>query len=138
MPDNIQRDANISRLFEKLDYVAEKVTITQNDIGILGVKIDDFSHRLKKLEERDEKHLEREEKLELLTTKMEAIISKGESTMEKLDSRVEGMEQEFSVMKDDIANLKKNWKMLMGIISLVGSIFGYVIKVLIDAFVKGT
>lgn len=137
MPDNAQRDANISRLFEKLDYVVDKVTLTQNEISVIGTKVDDFNLRLRRLEEREEKHLEREEKLEVLTTKMEAIIIRGESTMEKLDSRIETMESKVGKMESDIAALKKNWRILIGITTLISSLAGYIVKTMVDVILKG-
>lgn len=134
MPDNAQRDANISRLFEKLDYVVDKVTITQTDVSAISVKVDDFSLRLRRLEERDEKHLEREEQLQILTTRLEAIISNGEGAIEKLDDKLQVLETEFTQMKEDIIALKKNWKLLMSIVSGIGAVAGFIVKTLIDIF----
>lgn len=134
MPDNAQRDANISRLFEKIDYVVDKVTTTQTDVSAIGVKIDDFSLRLRKLEERDEKHLEKEEQLQVLTARLEAIISNGEGAIEKLDEKLQTLESDFALMKEDIIALKKNWKLLMSIVSGIGAITGFIIKTLIDIF----
>ena len=134
MPDNAQRDANISRLFEKIDYVVDKVTTTQTDVSAIGVKIDDFSLRLRKLEERDEKHLEKEEQLQVLTARLEAIISNGEGAIEKLDEKLQTLESDFALMKEDIIALKKNWKLLMSIVSGIGAVAGFVIKTLIDIF----
>lgn len=134
MPDNAQRDANISRLFEKIDYVVDKVTVTQADVSAISVKVDDFSLRLRRLEERDEKHLEREEQLQILTTRLEAIISNGEGAIEKLDDKLQVLETEFSQMKEDIIALKKNWKILMSIVSGIGAVAGFIVKTLIDIF----
>lgn len=134
MPDNAQRDANISRLFEKLDYVVDKVTITQTDVSAISVKVDDFSLRLRRLEERDEKHLEREEQLQILTTRLEAIIISGEGAIEKLDDKLQVLETEFTQMKEDIIALKKNWKLLMSIVSGIGAVAGFIVKTLIDIF----
>lgn len=134
MPDNAQRDANISRLFEKIDYVVDKVTTTQTDVSAIGVKIDDFSLRLRKLEERDEKHLEKEEQLQVLTARLEAIISNGEGAIEKLDEKLQTLESDFALMKEDIIALKKNWKLLMSIVSGIGAVAGFIIKTLIDIF----
>lgn len=137
MPDNVQRDANISRLFEKLEYVADKVTDTQREVGVLGTKIDDFGSRLKRLEDRDEKHGEREEKLELLATKLEGVINKSEGSMSKLENRVEAIESDFITVRKDIGDLKKNWKILVTIVSLTGSAIGFFIKIIIDVFTRG-
>lgn len=134
MPDNAQRDANISRLFEKIDYVVDKVTTTQTDVSAIGVKIDDFSLRLRKLEERDEKHLEKEEQLQVLTARLEAVISNGEGAVEKLDEKLQTLESDFALMKEDIIALKKNWKLLMSIVSGIGAVAGFIIKTLIDIF----
>ena len=136
MPDNAQRDMNIQRLFEKMDYIVDKVTITQTEVSAIGAKVDDFSIRLRRLEERDEKHMEREEKLELLTTKMEAVIYKSEDTMEKLESKLEAMEKEVNKMKDDISALKENWRVLIGISTFISGVAGYAIKTLFDVMLR--
>ena len=59
-----QRDLNISRLFTKIDNIRETVNSTRNEVSIIGTKVDDFSSRLRRLEEREEKHVEKEEQFQ--------------------------------------------------------------------------
>ena len=129
MPDS-PRDANIERLFAKIDNMRETVTATRSEVAIVGTKIDDFSFRLKKLEDRDEKHLEREEKIELLITRMEAIIERSEHTMSALESRVVKLER-------DVTTIKNNWRWVVGISGTVGSIVGSILATLVNVFLKG-
>ena len=129
MPD-AQRDANIERLFVKIDNMRDTVTATRSEVVIVSTKIDDFSFRLKKLEDRDEKHLEREEKIELLITRMEAIIERSEQTMGELESRVVKLER-------DVTTIKNNWRWVVGISGTVGSIVGSILATLVNVFLKG-
>lgn len=129
MPDS-QRDANIERLFAKIDNMCETVTATRSEVVIVSTKIDDFSFRLKKLEDRDEKHLEREEKIELLITRMEAIIERSEQTMGELEGRVVELER-------DVTTIKNNWRWVVGISGTVGSIVGSILATLVNVFLKG-
>ncbi len=129
MPD-AQRDANIERLFVKIDNMRDTVTATRSEVVIVSTKIDDFSFRLKKLEDRDEKHLEREEKIELLITRMEAIIERSEQTMGELEGRVMKLER-------DVTTIKNNWRWVVGISGTVGSIVGSILATLVNVFLKG-
>lgn len=129
MPD-AQRDANIERLFVKIDNMRDTVTATRSEVVIVSTKIDDFSFRLKKLEDRDEKHLEREEKIELLITRMEAIIERSEQTMGELEGRVMKLER-------DVTTIKNNWRWVVGISGTIGSIVGSILATLVNVFLKG-
>lgn len=129
MPDS-QRDANIERLFVKIDNMRDTVTATRSEVVIVSTKIDDFSFRLKKLEDRDEKHLEREEKIELLITRMEAIIERSEQTMGELEGRVMKLER-------DVTTIKNNWRWVVGISGAIGSIVGSILATLVNVFLKG-
>lgn len=129
MPDS-QRDANIERLFVKIDNMRDTVTATRSEVVIVSTKIDDFSFRLKKLEDRDEKHLEREEKIELLITRMEAIIERSEQTMGELEGRVMKLER-------DVTTIKNNWRWVVGISGTIGSIVGSILATFVNIFLKG-
>lgn len=126
MPENC-RDANIERLFSKLDSVTEISVSIQKELSILTTKVDDFAYRLRKLEERDERHLEREEKVELLITRIEGIVERNESTMNTLEERVTALEK-------DMSTVKNNWGWFVAIVSAIGGIAGYLINALLSFF----
>lgn len=126
MPDS-QRDANISRLFNKMDDVKDAIYDTNSKVDVSLSKLDDFSYRLKKLEEHDEKHIEREEKLEILMAKVENFIDRYEKSFQALENRVYHLEQ-------DVDKVKNNWGWLITIITAIGGIAGYVVNILVNLF----
>jgi chromosome segregation ATPase len=126
MPDNC-RDANIERLFGKLDDVTEISVNIQKELSVISTKVDDFAYRLRKLEERDERHLEREEKVELLITRIEGIVERNESTMNTLEERVAALEK-------DMSTVKNNWGWFVAIVSAIGGAAGYLFNALMSFF----
>lgn len=122
-----QEDANIDRLFHKIDTIRETVQATRNEVSIVNTKVDDFSFRLKKLEDRDDKHLEKESQIELLITKMETIVETREQEMVDLDCRVQKLEK-------DVSTLKNNWRWVVAIAGAIGSIFGTLLASVIELF----
>ena len=122
-----QEDANIDRLFHKIDTIRETVQATRNEVSIVNTKVDDFSFRLKKLEDRDERHLEKENQIELLITKMETIVETREQEMVDLDCRVQKLEK-------DVSTLKNNWRWVVAIAGGIGSIFGTILASVIELF----
>lgn len=105
-----QRDLNIARLFTKIDNIRETVINTRSEVGVIGTKVDDFSFRLRKLEERDEKHAEREEKFSVLATKLETIISNLEPTMKDLTERVSAIENTLTTFTSNYEDTSKDVK----------------------------
>lgn len=123
----MERDANIERLFDKVDAIADTVLNNQKELSAILTKIDDFAYRLRKLEERDEKHVDREKKVELLISKIENIVERNESTMTNLETRVDILEKDMTI-------LKNNWGWAVAIVSAIGGVAGYVISQLMSYF----
>ena len=126
MPD-AQRDANIQRLFSKMDDVKDAIYETNSKVDVTLSKLDDFSYRLKKLEEHDERHLQREEALEILTSKVENFIKTYEESFKKLETRV-------NILENDVNKVKNNWGWFITIITAIGGIAGYLINIVISVF----
>lgn len=120
-----EHDDNINRLFAKIDDIRETVTTMRSDVVIVSTKIDDFSFRLKKLEDRDERHIEREEKIERLMARMEAVVEKSEEAVSELESRVDELEK-------DVGTLKNNWKWVVAIAGTIGSVAGSIFATVIE------
>lgn len=119
MPD---ANTNIERLFVKVDSIAEAIMDIKKEVGITASKLDDFSYRLRKLEERDEKHLAREEKMEVLVAKLETIVEKSEDAMSDL-------EQRLTILEDDVTKIKNNWGWVAAIVAALGGIGGFIVNV---------
>lgn len=123
----MERNADIERLFVKVDAIASTVLDNQKELSAILAKIDDFAYRLRKLEERDEKHVDREKKVELLISKIENIVERNESTMTDLEDRVDTLEEDMTI-------LKNNWGWLAAIVSVIGGTAGYIISQIISYF----
>ena len=126
MPD-AQRDANIQRLFSKMDDVKDAIYETNSKVDVTLSKLDDFSYRLKKLEEHDERHLQREEALEILMSKVESFIKTYEESFKKLETRV-------NTLENDVNKVKNNWGWFITIITAIGGVAGYLINIVISVF----
>lgn len=126
MPD-AQRDANIQRLFSKMDDVKDAIYETNSKVDVTLSKLDDFSYRLKKLEEHDERHLQREEALEILMSKVESFIKTYEESFKKLETRV-------NTLENDVNKVKNNWGWFITIITAIGGVAGYLINIVISIF----
>ena len=126
MPD-AQRDANIQRLFSKMDDVKDAIYETNSKVDVTLSKLDDFSYRLKKLEEHDERHLQREEALEILMSKVENFIKTYEESFKKLETRV-------NILENDVNKVKNNWGWFITIITAIGGVAGYLINIVISVF----
>lgn len=125
MPDNARRDADIERLFSKVDDIRETVHTTKSEVQVMNVKVDDFSFRLKKLESQHEKHVEREEKLELLTTRLESMLNQYEDVKNELTLKVSALEK-------DVTTIKNNWGWLIALISTLGGIAGFITNAIVS------
>lgn len=126
MPD-AQRDANIQRLFSKMDDVKDAIYETNSKVDVTLSKLDDFSYRLKKLEEHDERHLQREEALEILMSKVESFIKTYEESFKKLETRV-------NTLENDVNKVKNNWGWFITIITAIGGVAGYLINIVVSVF----
>lgn len=136
MPDQL-RDANISRLFDKVDLVGSLVNSTLNKVDVINTKVDDFAYRLKKLEDKNDKALEREEKIELVMTRVETIIEEFENRIKELEEKVSELESvRIKDIEKDITIMKNNWIWIISLVSTVSGIIGGCISFLIDILIK--
>ena len=126
MPD-AQRDANIQRLFSKMDDVKDAIYETNSKVDVTLSKLDDFSYRLKKLEEHDERHLQREEALEILMSKVESFIKTYEESFKKLETRV-------NILENDVNKVMYNCCWFITFITVMGGVDGYLINIVISVF----
>lgn len=104
-------DSNISlRLIEKMDSLQENILGIRSDVNVINTKIDDFSYRLRKLEDKDEK-------IQMLANKLEIVLQKLEPSVEQLGDRVTDVELK-------ITKIENNW---CWVCTLVASISGVVV-----------
>lgn len=136
MPD-AQRDANISRLFDKVDNINSLVNSTLNKVDVINTKVDDFAYRLRKLEDKGEKASEREEKLEVVMTRIETLMEESESKNKELEQRIKKIEDEkIADIEKDITIMKNNWVWVVSLISAISGVAGGFISFLIGLLVK--
>lgn len=117
----------LERLFDKVDTIIASINCTNNSVSILSTKIDEFSHRLRKLEEKEDKHSDKQNELQLVAAKLETITSNGLVTIEDLEKRMTVAEKAIQV-------IKTNWGWVVAIVSAVGGAVGWVIEKCVSMF----
>ena len=117
----------LERLFDKVDTIIASINCTNNSVSILSTKIDEFSHRLRKLEEKEDKHSDKQNELQLVAAKLETITSNGLVTIEDLEKRMTVAEKAIQV-------IKTNWGWVVAIVSTVGGAVGWVIEKCVSIF----
>ena len=132
-------DNQIQQIAKSVELIKENSTETKTKIEVLSNKVDDFSYRLRKLEDSDTN-------LQKLMQKLELIVQKLEPSLEKLEKRIEDDEEEFEKETDSIkqngieletriAKIENNWKWVCFIATFVSGIIGYLINITITHLV---
>ena len=127
-----ERDANIERLFHLVMETNNNTASIRSDISILTTKIDDFSARLRKLEDRDEKHAEREENLRVLTAEFGTLLETIKKTIVAGESRMDDLDSRITSIETSVARIQNNWGWVVTIVSAVGSVIGYILTTVIN------
>lgn len=122
-----ERDANIERLFNLVMETNNNTASIRSDIGILTTKIDDFSARLKKLEDRDEKHAEREENLRVLTAEFGTLLETIKKTIVAGEARMDEHDERLASIETAITKIQNNWAWVVTIVSAGGSVIGFIL-----------
>ena len=117
----------LERLFDKVDTIIASINCTNNSVSILSTKIDEFSHRLRKLEEKEDKHADKQNELQLLASKLETITSNGLITIDDLATRMTKAEKAIQI-------IKTNWGWVVTIVSTVGGAIGWFIGKCLSVF----
>lgn len=119
----------LERLFDKVDTIIASINCTNNSVSILSTKIDEFSHRLRKLEEKEDKHSDKQNELQLLASKLETITSNGLVTIDDLAKRMTKAEKAIQV-------IKTNWGWVVTIVSTIGGTIGWIISKCLSVFIN--
>jgi predicted nucleic acid-binding Zn-ribbon protein len=89
-------------------------------VNVLNTKVDDFSNRLRKLEDRDEKIQQLAQKLELIIEKLEPDVEQLAADYESLDKRV--------------TKIENNWGWVCTLVAFVSGFLVWGIQFLIQHF----
>lgn len=149
-----RKDANNNinlEMFErKLDDIKETVHNTSLQTTVIGQQIENFSFRLRKLEERDERHLEKESKLEIIVQKLETLLEKNDTVVTHLEEDVKDLEERLveldkkheqakqecqdrhAAHEKDITILKNNWGWVVALAGVLGGGAGWCITTLVS------
>lgn len=119
----------VDRLITKIDGLFEAVTYIKTEQGVISSKLDSFSDRISKLEERDDKHLERAENLERLLTKLETVVDTYMKNTNELESKVDQLDK-------DVTIIKNNWAWACTLMGLIGAGIGHIVGILVH-YIKG-
>ena len=129
-----ERDANIERLFNLVMETNSNTASIRSDISVLTAKVDDFSNRLKKLEEKDEKHGDKEEKLNLLAQSLSSTLEGINNTLLKTDKRLLEFDERLTELEEDVQKIQNNWGWLMAIVTGAAGVIAYLINLGIRFF----
>lgn len=112
---------------ENIDKVLDLMMSIRADISGLSIKIDEFSNRLDKLEQRDEQRAEEEHNLHILITSLQGISGRTEKEIKEFDERIASLET-------DVTTIKNNWGWLCALFSFAGAVAGFIIKLVVHIF----
>lgn len=131
--EKIMSDQNnthtIERLFDKVDTIIASINCTNNSVSILSTKIDEFSHRLRKLEDREEQQGEKQHKLELIASKLENVTTGGLETIHDLEKRM-------TTVETDVTKIKTNWGWVVALVGAAGGALAWLISTGISIWLK--
>ena len=119
----------IERLFDKVDTIIASINCTNNSVSILSTKIDEFSHRLRKLENREEQQGEKQHKLEMIAIKLENITTGGLETIHDLEKRITNAEI-------DVTKIKTNWGWVVSLVGAAGGALAWLIGTGVSIWLK--
>ena len=125
---------SISRLTEKLDTIQNEISGMSAELKVMNTKVDDFSYRLKKLEERDSQVQALIQKVDVIVQKLEPDVDKIAETQRAFEKATQEEENKLNIRLTKIEN---NWGW---VVSLAGLLSGIIVAIaqhiILTVFIK--
>lgn len=121
--DHNMLEYSISRLTDKMDSIQTSLAEMGSNLKVMGTKVDDFSYRLKKLEERDTEVQRLIQKVDLIVQKLEPDVNKIAESQRQFEIVTQEKEHTFDTRLTKIEN---NWGW---VVALAGILSGVIVAV---------
>lgn len=121
--DHSMLEYSISRLTDKMDSIQTSLAEMGSNLKVMGTKVDDFSYRLKKLEERDTEVQRLIQKVDLIVQKLEPDVDKIAESQREFEKNTQEKEHTFDTRLTKIEN---NWGW---VVALAGILSGVIVAV---------
>ena len=110
--DHNMLEYSISRLTDKIDAIQGSLSDMGTGLKVMDTKVDDFSYRLKKLEERDNQVQGLIQKVDLIVQKLEPDVDRIAEKQRNFEDLTKEEEHKFDTRLTKIEN---NWGWVVGI-----------------------
>ena len=132
--DHNMLEYSISRLTDKIDAIQGTLSTLGTGLQVMDTKVDDFSYRLKKLEERDTQ-------VQALIQKVDIIVQKLEPDVDKIAEKQREFEKATAEEEHKIDNrltkIENNWGWVVAVAGLISGIVVTVAQhIILNVFFK--
>lgn len=121
--DHNMLEYSISRLTDKMDSIQTSLAEMGSNLKVMGTKVDDFSYRLKKLEERDTEVQRLIQKVDLIVQKLEPDVDKIAESQREFEKTTQEKEHTLDTRLTKIEN---NWGW---VVALAGILSGVIVAI---------
>ena len=117
--DHNMLEYSISRLTEKIDGITSSLAEMNTGLRVMDSKVDDFSYRLKKVEERDAQVQSLIQKVDIIVKKLEPDVNRIDEKQRDFEKVMTEEEHKFDTRLTKIEN---NWGWVVAIASMCSGI----------------
>ena len=117
--DHNMLEYSISRLTEKIDGITSSLAEMNTGLRVMDSKVDDFSYRLKKVEERDAQVQSLIQKVDIIVKKLEPDVNRIAEKQRDFEKVMTEEEHKFDTRLTKIEN---NWGWVVAIASMCSGI----------------
>ena len=121
--DHNMLEYSISRLTDKIDQIQGSLSDVGTGLKVMDAKVDDFSYRLKKLEERDSQVQGLIQKVDLIVQKLEPDVDRIAEKQRNFEDLTKEEEHKFDTRLTKIEN---NWGW---VVALAGLLSGVIVAI---------
>ena len=117
--DHNMLEYSISRLTDKMDSIQCSLAEMGSGLKVMSTKVDDFSYRLKKLEERDTEVQRLIQKVDIIVQKLEPDVDKIAEKQRQFEITIQ---KEEHSLDNRITKIENNWGWVVAVAGLVSGV----------------